>query len=136
MYELTVSADFENLAQVGELSTQVAKQAGFDDRGIYRFQMAVDEACTNVIEHAYKGQPSGDIRLVYDIQDRGIEVTIFDQGDCFDPTAVPDPNIEAELEDRQVRGLGIFFIRQLVDEVEYKFNTPHGNQLTLFKRLS
>jgi anti-sigma regulatory factor (Ser/Thr protein kinase) len=61
-------------------------------------------------------------------------VVIYDHGAPFDPTQVPELDTEAPLHKRPAGGMGLFFIRKLVDEVEFKFGTPQGNQLILFKR--
>jgi serine/threonine-protein kinase RsbW len=132
--ELTVAGNFENLARIGEFVEQAATQAGLDDRGVYAIQMAVDEACTNIIEHAYGGEGKGQIRLTCAAKKDGLHVVIYDKGIPFDPTQVPELNTQAPLEERPLGGMGLFFIRNLIDRVEFKFGTPQGNQLILFKR--
>ncbi|HXV44873.1 MAG TPA: ATP-binding protein [Anaerolineae bacterium] len=125
---------FENLAKIGDFIEQVAKQAGLDERGVYAIHMAVDEACTNIIKHAYGGEGKGEIRLTCDIQKDGVQVVICDQGVSFDPAQVPEFDPQKPLDERKLGGMGLFFIYSLVDRVEFKFNTPQGNQLILFKR--
>lgn len=132
--ELTVAGYFENLTKISRFIERAAGQAKLDARSIYAIQMAVDEACTNIIEHAYDGEGKGQIRLTCAVQKDGLQVVIYDQGAAFDPTQVPELNTQASLLERGRGGMGLFFIRQLVDEVEFKFGTPQGNQLTLFKR--
>jgi anti-sigma regulatory factor (Ser/Thr protein kinase) len=132
--KLTVAGYFENLAKIGDFIQQAAKQAGLDERGVYAIHMAVDEACTNIIEHAYGGEGKGEIRLTCDIKKDGIQVVICDQGVPFDPAQVPKFDPQTPLDERKLGGMGLFFIHRLVDRVEFKFNTPQGNQLILFKR--
>ncbi|GAB4409130.1 MAG: hypothetical protein Fur0044_02580 [Anaerolineae bacterium] len=132
--ELTVAGYFENLAQISDFIEQAALQAGLDDRGVYAIQMAVDEACTNIIEHAYGGEGKGQIRLTCAVQKDGLQVVIYDQGAAFDPDQVPELNTQAPQGERQPGGMGLFFIRKLVDQAEFKFGASQGNQLTLFKR--
>jgi serine/threonine-protein kinase RsbW len=96
--------------------------------------MAVDEACTNIIEHAYGGEGEGKIQLNCQVQPEGLQVTIFDQGTPFDPEQIPELDTKAPIAERRRRGMGLFFIYKLMDRVEYKSNTPKGNQLILFKR--
>jgi anti-sigma regulatory factor (Ser/Thr protein kinase) len=131
--ELTVPGNFENLARISRFIEEAAIQAKLDDRGIYAIQMAVDEACTNIIEHAYGGEGRGDLRLACTVKKDGLQVVIYDQGSPFDPAQVPALNTEAPLHERPSGGVGLFFIRKLVDRVEFKFGTPQGNQLILFK---
>jgi serine/threonine-protein kinase RsbW len=132
--QLTIRGYFKNLARIGEFVGEAARRAGLDDRAVYAVKMAVDEACTNIIEHAYGGEGRGQIRLIYQIQGDGLQIVIYDHGKPFSPTNVPEFDIAAPLEARQSGGMGMFFIRSLMDQVEFKFGTPAGNQLTLFKR--
>jgi len=133
--QLTVSAQVKNLAKIAEFIGKAATQAGLDDKATYDIQMATDEACTNIIEHAYGGEGKGSIQLTCHVQEEGLQVVILDQGSIsFDPTQVPPLDVRAPLSERQRRGMGLFFIHNLVDTVEFKLNTPQGNQLILFKR--
>lgn len=132
--QITVSGHFKNLAKIGDFIEQAARQAGLDDQAVYAIQMAVDEACSNIIEHGYGGEGRGSIRLTCQIQKDGLQVMIRDQARPFDPSQVPRLDTGAPLSKRQPRGMGLFFIRRLVDTVEFKFDPPHGNRLTLFKR--
>lgn len=132
--QLIVSGHFRNLAKIGDFIDQAAIQAELDEQAAYAIQLAVDEACTNIIEHAYGGEGRGKIHLTYHIQEDGLQVIIYDQGAPFDPSQVPEPDIQAPLSERSPRGMGLFFIRKLVDSFEFKFGTPEGNQLILFKR--
>lgn len=130
---LTISGYFKNLARIAEFVTASATDAGLNDKAVYAVQMAVDEACTNIIEHAYKGEGNGQIQITCSIQADGLQITIVDQGQPFNPDQVPDFNTTASLPERKRRGMGIFFIYNLLDRVDYQFNTPQGNKLTLFK---
>ncbi len=132
--ELIVTGRFENLAEISRFIGRAASQTGLDERAIYAVQMAVDEACTNIIQHAYGDEEQGQIELTCHCQPEGLQVIICDQGRPFDPAAVPPLNTQAPLAERQPGNMGLFFIRRLVDTVEFQFNTPQGNRLTLFKR--
>jgi len=131
--QLTVSGHFENLAKIGDFINQAAVQAGLNDRAAYAVQMAVDEACANIIEHAYGGEGKGQIHLTYHLQKNGLQVIIYDQGMPFDPSQVTELDTQAPLSERSSRGMGVFFIHKLIDNIEFKFGTPEGNQLILFK---
>lgn len=132
--ELVVSGYFENLSIISEFVVHAAALAGLDERAVYAIQMAVDEACTNIISHAYGGEGYGSIRLVYQIQPDGFQVTIYDQGRPFDPTQIPEFDPTLPLDQRAKGGMGLFLIHRSVDRVEFKFGTPDGNQLLLFKQ--
>ena len=134
--QLTVSGHFENLAKIGDFIGQAAVQAGLGERATYAIQLAVDEACTNIIEHAYGGEGRGQIQLTCRPLEEGLQVIIYDQGTPFDPAQVPELDTQAPLSERSSRGMGLFLIRKLADRLEFKFGTPKGNQLILFKRRS
>ena len=132
--QLTVSGYFKNLARIGDFVMAAAARAGLDEQGVYAVHMAVDEACTNIIKHAYGGEGQGKIRLVCQVQTDGLLIEVYDQGRPFDPDQIPELDIRAPLAERARGGMGMFFMRRLMDRVEYRFNTPQGNQLILFKR--
>jgi len=132
--ELTVTGQFENLAQIRQFIERLAALAQLDERASYAIQMAVDEACTNIIEHAYGGEGTRPIRLLSEPHPDGLAVIIYDQGRPFAPTQPPTLDTEAPLENRQAGGMGLFFIYKLVDQVEFAVGTAQGNRLRLFKR--
>ena len=103
--------------------------------GICAVEMAVDEACSNIIEHAYEGMETGDIEITCDEDDQDITVILRDHGQPFDITTVPIPDISTSLEDRQVGGLGIFLMRTLMDNVRYERLGNSGNVLTLVRSI-
>jgi serine/threonine-protein kinase RsbW len=131
--QLKVAGNLDNLAKIGEFVTAAARRAGLNDKAVYAVQMAVDEACANIIEHAYGGEGRGSIRLACAVQTDGLQIIILDRGRPFNLAKVPALDTAAPLEKRQVGGMGIFFIHTLMDRVEFKF-TARGNQLILFKR--
>ncbi len=133
---LTVPGRFEHLAQIAEFVTRAARDAGLSDDDVFHVEMAVDEACSNVIEHAYADR-SGDIELTCLSSERGrLEIIIHDRGRPFDPDAVPQPkrgeavNIDA----MQEGGLGLYFMRKLMDDVRFEFTPGDGNRLYMTKR--
>ena len=139
MYEstLTVEGIYSNLGKIGAFVEQFTRRIGFDSRSTYAVQMAVDEACSNIIEHGYGGEGKGEIYLQFQQLADGIKVIIQDRGAPFDPDAVPAPNVEAPLEERGEGGLGLFLMRQLMDEVIFEFAGDEGgdtNTLILIKR--
>jgi len=115
------TAQFDNLETVRQFIGDAARNTGLDDSDVYAAQLAVDEAFTNIIEHAYDGESLEKIECSYKITESGLVITLTDCGKPFDPAAVPVPNLDAELEARDVGGLGLYFIRALMDEVEFTF---------------
>jgi len=132
-FNLSVPGDLTSLETIAEFVTEAAQRAGLDAQEIFGVQMATDEACTNVIEHAYAGT-SGDIHLTCQVEPGELVITIRDHGRPFDPESVPLPNLNGALQDRRVGGLGLYFMRKLMDEVHFSFDPTGGNQVIMVKR--
>ncbi len=115
---------------------EAAVAAGLDDDASYAIQLAVEEACDNIIEHAYGRNVDGDIECTCEATPEGLTVTLRDRGRAFDPDSIPPPNLDAPLEERDAGGLGLHFIRKLTDDYCFQFDADHGNVLMLFKRRS
>jgi len=133
-YELEVSSQMENLAAIGEFVTAAVTDLGLDEEKAFAVQMAVDEACTNVIEHAYAGRVDGIIHVTCHLLDDDVVVKIRDFGQPFDPDAVLPPDLDAPIEEQEERCLGLFLMRKLMDSVRFRFDAVNGNVLTMTKR--
>lgn len=129
----TFPARFDNLAKIGKFIEEATKKAGFDDSTTYAVQLAVDEACSNIIEHAYGGESKGDIQCTYHVENSRLIITLRDKGRPFDPEKVQEPNFGAPIEELKPRGAGLFLMRKLMDEIRFEFDQKTGNVLTLVK---
>ncbi|HDQ72211.1 MAG TPA: ATP-binding protein [Chloroflexi bacterium] len=129
----TFPGRFESLVSISDFVTQAAEDAGLDKRAIHAVQLAVDEACSNIIQHAYGGEGRGDIECTCRIDGAGLTVILRDEGCRFDPAAVPEPDASPTLDTCSGGGLGLFFMRQLMDEVHFEFDQGDGNVLTMSK---
>lgn len=125
---------FESLAGIRNFVNLAAKNAGFNEKEIYAVELAVDEACANIIEHAYDGEGKGQIECTCNDINGGLEIIIKDDGKPFDPDSVPSPDFSVDLEDLQPRGAGLFIIRNLMDDVSFTFSKNKGNILRMVKR--
>jgi sigma-B regulation protein RsbU (phosphoserine phosphatase) len=127
-------ACYENLAEINKFVTSAAEAAGLDEETIYAVQRAVDEACSNIIEHAYQGKEGGKIESLCIACEYGLITQFRDYGLPFDPNKIPSPNLNMELSERPVGGLGLYFMRQLMDEVSFEFSPNSiGNTITMVK---
>lgn len=95
--------------------------------------LAIDEAISNIIEHAYDAERHDKIEIAVICGPRSMEVVIRDHGTHFDPGTIPEVDMEAHLKSRNKNGLGIFMIRQIMDEIEYSFKEGVENVLRLVK---
>jgi anti-sigma regulatory factor (Ser/Thr protein kinase) len=91
----------QNLAAISEFITSTATELGLDEAQAFAVQMAIDEAVTNVIEHAYAGRTDGEILIRCSVVDDDVVVTILDHGQPFDPTCVLPPDVTAPLEEQE-----------------------------------
>jgi len=130
---LTVPGRYDRLETISKFVGQAGQFAGLDEVAICRCQLAVDEACTNIIEHGYEGEGRGDIELCCEPGQGELVITISDQAKPFDPDAVPQPTLNASLEDMQIGGLGLYFMRQVMDAVEFSYEDG-SNKLVLVKK--
>ena len=133
-YEICVSSRLTNLSQIADFVTDCATQTGLDERQVFDVQMATDEACSNSIQHAYEGREDGEVRVWCYGEDGDFVVRITDFGRPFDPDQVPKPDLDSPLEERQIGGLGLFFMRALMDSVEFHSDSVVGNQVIMRKR--
>lgn len=125
---------YDSLGEIVDFVTAAAEQAGFETRDVQAVQLAVDEACCNIIEHAYGGELRGDIECTCRIDGDALITTLTDRGAPFDLAAVPEPDLDAALEERTEGGLGVFIMRRLMNEIHHVFSPGQGNILTLIKR--
>jgi len=128
-------ANFKNLDSIREYVARAAKDAGFDEAGIYAIQLAADEASSNIIEHAYKTDDEGEIECTCNLDGDNLVIVFRDHGLSYEPDSIPQPNLTSKLNKRQIGGLGLYLIHQLMDEVHYESFDEVGNVLTLKKRI-
>ena len=125
-FELTASS--EVLSPFRKELRQILNQAGWEKKTAEEILLAADEALTNIIRHAYEGKP-GTMTVSVLTDEEKIEIVLEDRGKKFDPTRVPSP----ELPRHQPGGLGIHFIRTIMDQMIYDDQGPAGNRLRLIK---
>lgn len=132
---LSFKARLDNVPAATDFIVQAAAAAGLDERGVYHCQLAVDEACTNIIEHGLIDNSTGQVTLKTGIeQGRTFVITILDNGPAFNPLTYQDPDPLRPLEEREGGGWGIYFIKKLMDVIDYRY-ADGRNQLSLYKSI-
>ena len=101
---------------------------------IFNLNLVLEEAVANVINYAYPKEEHESIYLSAKLQEGSIVFVLTDTGKEFDPTMAPEADITLSAEDRPIGGLGIFLIRQIMNEVKYE-RIEGKNVLTLGKKL-
>lgn len=129
---VVIPADLNEVEKVAIALEETMRASGFSEDVVHELQLAVEEAIVNTVVHGYCGT-LGDVAVEIHATREAVEVRIEDRAPPFDPLAVPEPDRDADLDERGIGGLGVYLIRNLVDEVAYRY-TGGKNVLTLVKR--
>ncbi len=96
-----------------------ASSLGFSDDDIEELKLAVDEACTNVINHAYAGNDKGTVELTVKKDTEKFTIIIRDKGRTFEMERYREPDLRKSVSNRRGGGYGVFIMRNLMDDVHY-----------------
>jgi serine/threonine-protein kinase RsbW len=132
--QIARAAEFESLSDFRDfIKAACAEHALIDDQTCYDMQLAVDEACTNIITHGYAGMNPGTMILDMEIYNDQVRLTITDFGHPFEPCEPPAPDLQAVMEGQEDRGFGLFFIYQTMDDIQY--HTSEAGNLLIFTKM-
>lgn len=126
-------ADYDQLRPLCQFVLAGAERAGIDEKGRFQIELACDEAATNVIEHAYGAEGTGEIVATWETTGKAFRITLADTGQSFRPSHVKAIT-PMSAETISVGGLGVHFMKQLMDDVVYHFDQT-GNKVILVKNL-
>lgn len=134
-FHLAITSELANLGAVADFIAEAGYASGLSEKQVCDVQMAVDEAVTNVMQHAYRGRSDG--RIWIDCEQNGGEfsVEIHDFGAAFDVSKIPAPRTRGTLARRAIGGLGVYFMRKLMDRVEFSSDARDGNRVRMVKRI-
>jgi serine/threonine-protein kinase RsbW len=119
------------LSVVRAVTVGIATMAGINDMETEYIKLAVDEACSNVIRHAYKGDTGKKFAVKFRTTEKDLEIVLEDNGIKADPV-----NIKGrDLDDVRPGGLGIHFIKRAFDISEFDKKKKNGNRLRLIRHL-
>jgi len=130
----TFAGQYNSLSEIADFFAQSAQEAGFNSKEIYAVKLAVDEACSNIIEHGYSEEVGAEICCSYEVLSDGLKIIIQDWGKPFAPDEIPDPNFDVDLDELEPRGAGLYFMKNLMDDVKFDFESDDGNILVMIKR--
>jgi serine/threonine-protein kinase RsbW len=134
-FTLQVPSSTENLAMIREFVTAVGRQAHLEETDISNLELAVDEACANVIEHAYGHDITKEVVVRAKFDDESMRISVIDEGRGFDPDKTPQDSVEQLIHERKSGGLGIRLIKKLMDEVSYEIVPGQKNELHMTKKI-
>jgi len=124
---------YERIAM--ESSASFARIVGFVSERIEDLKTAVAEACINAIEHGNKGRPDARVIVTMNFNDDTFSVSVMDQGKGI-PELPKEPDIEEKIEKLEPpKGLGIYLIKQLVDQAEFNEMTREGHVVRMVIKL-
>ncbi len=140
--EIATPGDVSYLAYIRTMVTELARQVGFPEPEVAKIEMAVDEACSNVLEHAYARDKQWrwqhrepEIRLEIRTEDGRLVIEINDHGQGFEFDKFQPANLEHRVAEMAPGGYGIHIMRKFMDEVQYSSSDQTGNTLRLVKYL-
>ena len=131
---IRVPARLENLEKLIDFTLSCLTSAGIDKETVWEIHLAVDEACSNSIKYAYPDGQAGDIELSCRLDRQLATVTIRDWGIVFNPLEVKPPDLNLDIDERPIGGLGIYLMKKFSDRVEYR-REDGSNFLTIIKKL-
>ena len=134
-FTLQVPSSTENLALIREFVATIGAQAGLAEIEIANLELAVDEACANVIEHAYGHDATKEVTVSANFDGDSITFVIVDAGKGFDPAQINQEELESLIAKRKDGGLGMRLIKTLMDEVQYEIGPGQKNELRMTKRI-
>jgi serine/threonine-protein kinase RsbW len=128
---LSLASEYQNIDLVDAVTEACLRFAGFDATTTEHMTLAIREAAANAIKHGNGQDPTKLAEVTFDIDTEAITIRIKDQGTGFDPEGLPDPLSPENI--LKGTGRGIFLMRQLMDEVGFRFE--EGSEVTLRKAL-
>jgi serine/threonine-protein kinase RsbW len=133
MVEITIANQVSELARVAGLLDRLGAERRLASDTLRDMQVALDEVLNNITKYAYRDKAEHKIHICLRVLDNVLEAVVEDSGAPFDPLAVPAPDVSASLHERRVGGVGLHFVRSLLDEVIYD-RIGERNRLVLRKR--
>lgn len=133
--ERVFEGSLEQLPNIRAFVGEAAHTLGGSEDDAFACELACDEAAANTINHAFESK-QGRIKLTLWRKDSKLSMRLHYHGRAFDPSRIPEPDLSVPLEERPVGGLGLYFMRQLMDQVTFEFDVVNGNVLTMQRILN
>lgn len=123
------------LGELRDFVESAAVHCGLGPDDVFAFKLVVDELCANIIQYGFEGREPGLLSLAFDVEGDDARLIIRDDGIHFSPDQALSPDIEAVWDERQIGGLGIYFVKELMDNVSYNRTDNGVNQIVLEKKV-
>ncbi len=135
-YQLKLPSQAGNLSIIRGLVTKVAAQVGLDADEASKIELAVDEACTNVIKHAYGNSQGQMLDILIKVEKNKLVIIVSDKGKGFNPSRVKTPDLSESIRAGKKGGLGICLMKTLMDKVDFEIKPGLKNQVRMIKYLT
>ncbi len=135
-YQLKIPSQSDNLAIIRDVVAKVARRIGFDTDEASKIELAVDEACTNVIKHAYANNSNQMIEVSIKVDQKKLIIIVADKGKGFNPDKIKLPDLNKSIKEGRKGGLGLCLIKTLMDKVEFEIKPGSKNQVKMIKYIS
>ncbi len=132
MIKIELLNQLEQLAKLAEVIETFGEENNLPMNVVFDINLSLDELVTNIILYGYNDKNTHKIEVILEKEGNNIEITLIDDGQEFDPTKKEKPNLDLEVEDKGIGGLGIHFVKTKMDEIKYK-REENKNILTLKK---
>ena len=132
-YQLKIPGQTDNLELIRLFVAAVADKVGFAADDVSKIELAVDEACANVIKHAYLKVTKQPIDVVIEIDYKKLAIIITDHGKGFDVKRISKQDVKDYIAEMRVGGLGIYLMKALMDEVEFNSQPGVKTQVKMVK---
>ena len=133
--KLVIKNDISEISKLATFIGELSEELDFTPELNFNLNLVLEEAISNVILYAYGNEKQKDISLVAYLSDNNLVFVLTDSGAEFDPTKVPDADVTLSAEEREIGGLGIYLIRQIMNTVEYH-RIDGKNVLSMSKQLN
>ena len=133
---IQTTATVEHLPALVEFLQSAWQEGALPDAAAFPFELALDEVFMNVVMHGTTPDgPPREVSVSLHHEGSAVTMVMADDGPPFDPLTLAAPDIDAPIEERELGGLGVFLVRELMDEVSYAHTGTH-NELTMRKVVS
>lgn len=132
-YSMSVQASTKHLAEVRDFVAKHAAEFGFKKQDVADIRLAVDEAYTNIIKHSYKNDDRQSVEIEMEFDNGELWISLLDTGESFDPSNYSKPDVRQKIKEKKRGGVGVFLIKQLMDEVKYLNDGP-TNEIRMSKK--
>ena len=131
---LTLINDLSELERIAEEIEAYGASQGWPAKWILNLNISLDELITNIVSYGYEDSDEHEIRVTLTDEDGSLVAVLEDDAIAFDPfTAAPEPDLDASVEARRIGGLGVYFVKTLMDAVIYE-RIDDLNRITLIQR--